>query len=114
MDEVFRNRTNTKQKIQMISALQINTKDEAIAFLKAISGTLLQITNVINRDRLNDIYRENAAQEKVKAEEVKEEVAPIEVVPEAPVVPNFEEEEKFTEEQVQARVAALKKAKSKK
>lgn len=100
----FRNFTSTQQKIQSISMLQINTKEEAIAFLRAISNIELQIAQVLQRENFRELS-------------IKNQVAPVKVE-EAPVVeeekveetPVPTEEEEHSDSQKAARVNKLKKA----
>lgn len=104
---LYRGQTTTLQKIQAISTLNISTREEAVAFLRAISNIELQIANIIQRQNLAAVAAKNAAR---PAEEVKvaEKVQETEPTKEEPVV--FEEEEEHTETQRKKRVAKLKKA----
>jgi hypothetical protein len=100
----FRNFTTTQQKIQSISMLQINTKEEAVAFLRAISNIELQIANVLQRENFRELAIKNqAAPTPVKVEEPTPE-------PEPEVEPLVVEEEEHTEDQKTERVSKLKKA----
>lgn len=100
----FRNFTTTQQKIQSISMLQLNTKEEAIAFLRAISNIELQIANILQRENFRELAIKNqAAPAPVKVEEPTPE-------PEPEVEPLVVEEEEHTEDQKTERVSKLKKA----
>lgn len=100
----FRNFTTTQQKIQSISMLQINTKEEAVAFLRAISNIELQIANVLQRENFRELAIKNqVAPTPVKVEESTPE-------PEPEVEPLVVEEEEHTEDQKTERVSKLKKA----
>lgn len=100
----FRNFTTTQQKIQSISMLQINTKEEAVAFLRAISNIELQIANVLQRENFRELAIKNqVAPTPVKVEEPTPE-------PEPEVEPLVVEEEEHTEDQKTERVSKLKKA----
>ena len=101
----FRNFTTTQQKIQSISMLQLNTKEEAIAFLRAISNINLQIANILQRENFRELAIKNqAAPAPVKVEE------PTTPEPEPEVEPLVVEEEEHTEDQKTERVSKLKKA----
>lgn len=100
----FRNFTTTQQKIQSISMLQLNTKEEAIAFLRAISNIELQIANILQRENFRELAIKNqVAPAPVKVEEPTPE-------PEPEVEPLVVEEEEHTEDQKTERVSKLKKA----
>lgn len=100
----FRNFTTTQQKIQSISMLQLNTKEEAIAFLRAISNINLQIANVLQRENFKELAIKNqVAPAPAKVEEPTPE-------PEPEVEPLVVEEEEHTEDQKTERVSKLKKA----
>lgn len=113
MENVYRNYSSTQQKIQMVSQLRITNREEAVAFLRAVANINEQIAAVLQRENLQDLAIKNRkiAQEK-KPEVIQEEaVAAIatEVVEED--VPNFEETETHSEEDVVSRIKQLKKAK---
>jgi len=100
----FRNFTTTQQKIQSISMLQLNTKEEAIAFLRAISNIELQIANILQRENFRELAIKNqVAPAPAKVEEPTPE-------PEPEVEPLVIEEEEHTEDQKTERVSKLKKA----
>lgn len=100
----FRNFTTTQQKIQSISMLQLNTKEEAIAFLRAISNIELQIANILQRENFRELAIKNqVAPAPAKVEEPTPE-------PEPEVEPLVVEEEEHTEDQKTERVSKLKKA----
>lgn len=107
---MYRGQTTTTQKIQAISTLRITTKEEAIAFLRAISNIHLQIADVLQRQNMQELSAKNnarAVKELEKAAEVQ--VAPAEPVQtEEPI--SFDEEEGHTEEQKSKLLGRLKKA----
>lgn len=72
---MIRNQLSTIQKIQMISTLTITTYDEAIAFLRSISGINLQVADIIQRHSLQVQHSKQAPVKQpapVKVEEVQE------------------------------------------
>lgn len=106
---LYRGQTSTMQKIQAVSTLRITTREEAIAFMRAISNINLQVADILQRQNMQAISAKNnarAAEELKKVEKVQEAPAPVEE--EEPVV--FEEEEEHTEEQKENLLKKLKKA----
>lgn len=101
---MIRNQTTTQQKIQSISMLQITTKEEAIAFLRAISNINIQIASILQRDNFRDLAARNQTPAKTPIEQAIEKVVEEQEAP-VPV-----EEEDHTEDQKKERVAKLKKA----
>lgn len=104
---LFRGQTTTLQKIQAISTLNITTREEAVAFLRAISNIEVQIAGIIQRQNLADVSAKNAARP-VKQVQEAEKVQEVEPAKEEPVT--FEDEEEHTDTQKKKRVAKLKKA----
>lgn len=108
---VYRNYTSTQQKIQMISQLRITTREEAVAFLRAVASINEQIAGVLQRDSLNELAARNRkAPTPVEEQQAAVEVQATETVTETP---NFEAEETHTEADVTARLKQLQKAKKK-
>lgn len=106
---LYRGQTSTMQKIQAVSTLRITTREEAIAFMRAISNINLQVADILQRQNMQAISAKNnarAAEELKKVEKVQEAPAPVEE--EEPVV--FEEGEEHTEEQKENLLKKLKKA----
>lgn len=111
---VYRNYSSTQQKIQMVSQLRITNREEAMAFLRAVSNINLQIADVLQRESINALALKNRQRVATEAPAVQqEETVKATAVAATPVteVPNFEEEETHTEADAKARVATLKKAK---
>lgn len=105
---MYRGQTTTMQKIQAVSSLRINTREEAIAFLRAIADVNNQIAAILQRQNMQELAVKNSTPPIVKEAEEVQEVEPVAEAPaeEAP----FEEEEGHTEEQKRSLLDKLRKA----
>lgn len=105
---MYRGQTTTMQKIQAVSSLRINTREEAIAFLRAIADVNNQIAAILQRQNMQELAVKNSTPPVVKEAEEVQEVEPAVETPaeEAP----FEEEEGHTEEQKRSLLDKLRKA----
>ena len=107
MTHVFRNQATTKQKIQMISSLQITTKEEAVVFLRAIARINEQIANVLYRSTMSEIASKNRPTVNHTTPAPTPAYVP---EPKEPTPVVIEEEETHTEGEAESRVEQLKKA----
>lgn len=105
---MYRGQTTTMQKIQAVSSLRITTREEAIAFLRAIADVNNQIAAILQRQNMQELAVKNSTPPVVKEAEEVQEVEPVVEAPaeEAP----FEEEEGHTEEQKRSLLDKLRKA----
>lgn len=108
---VYRNQTNTIQLITNLSHIRITTVQEAVAFLRAIQPLQDQVAYVLQRYSLRSQQDINKAQATPIPEptpvKTVEEPKPV-FVPE-----DVTTEEGFSESEVEAKVAKLKKASKK-
>lgn len=105
---MYRGQTTTMQKIQAVSSLRITTREEAIAFLRAIADVNNQIAAILQRQNMQELAVRNSTPPVVKEAEEVQEVEPVVETPaeEAP----FEEEGGHTEEQKKSLLDKLRKA----
>lgn len=105
---MYRGQTTTMQKIQAVSSLRITTREEAIAFLRAIADVNNQIAGILQRQNMQELAVKNSTPPVVKEAEEVQEVEPV-VETSAEEAP-FEEEEGHTEEQKKSLLDKLRKA----
>ncbi len=105
---MYRGQTTTMQKIQAVSSLRITTREEAIAFLRAIADVNNQIAGILQRQNMQELAVKNSTPPVVKEAEEVQEVEPVVETP-AEETP-FEEEEGHTEEQKKSLLDKLRKA----
>lgn len=111
---LYRGQTTTMQKIQAVSSLHITTREEAIAFLRAISNINLQVADILQRENMKAVSirnNERAKEDLKKVEKIQETPAP--VVEETEEQLNFEDTEEHTKEQKETLLSKLKKANKK-
>lgn len=111
MDNVYRNYSSTIQKIQMISQLRITTREEAIAFLRAVGNINVQIADILQRESLRSVAIKNRERAIAEAPATQQ-VAAVEVTAteaKEETVPTFEDEDIHSEEQITKRIKQLKK-----
>lgn len=108
-NHVYRNQASTSQKIQMIATLRITTREEAIAFLRAIGDIQVQCANIMQKDSLLLQSIRNRQAPKVEKEPV---VEPKED-PAEPTPIDLTEEEQHSEKDVAERLKQLRKAEKK-
>lgn len=115
---IYRNQTPTMTQIRMLSNMHITTTQEAVAYLRAQARINEQVAYVLQRASLKEQQMRNTKKEEAapapvgKPETViKDEPVPVETgfVPE-----DLSTDEGYSDSEVKAKVAKLKKAKKSK
>ena len=106
---IYRNQSNTIQLITNLSHIRITTVQEAVAFLRAIQPLQTQVAEVLQRSSVRLQQEVNRATAPAPAPRVEAPV--VEETPKVFVPEDVSTEEGFSDAEVEAKVAKLKKAK---
>ena len=107
----YRNQTNTITQITNLSHIRITTVQEAVAFLRAIQPLQEQVASVLQRSSVVAQREINKAQ--VPAPAPAPAPTPVEEPQKVFVPEDLTTEEGFSDSEVEAKVAKLKKARKK-
>lgn len=106
---IYRNQSNTITQITNLSHIRITTVQEAVAFLRAIQPLQEQVASVLQRSSLRVQQQVNRTQAPAPTPVPESKI--VEETPKVFVPEDLSTEEGFSDEEVEAKVAKLKKAK---